>query len=193
LSLAGLHFGLMDALAQSGCVCQPPPINPTTCPHRYNWPGADRTPDGCGAKIVFLGLQIQTWFPYAPFGLPVGGCCDGHDNGWGDCQKNEIQSNNEFWNCLMGLGNPGNPAIYVLIAGIADLLYLAVSSQKGHGHYMDVQSRFCFCAPCGFSLCARANPYPPWYNSGSDWPIGLGPVDTGPGGGPLPGDDFPGG
>src|SRR4029077_5965743 len=101
LSLAGLHFGLMDALAQSGCVCQPPPINPTTCPHRYNWPGADRTPDGCGAKIVFLGLQIQTWFPYAPFGLPVGGCCDGHDNGWGDCQKNEIQSNNEFWNCLM--------------------------------------------------------------------------------------------
>jgi Group XII secretory phospholipase A2 precursor (PLA2G12) len=193
LGLAALKFGLTEAFAQSGCVCQPPPINVHTCLHRYDWPFADRTPNGCGSKGGWASLFH---LPDAPFGIKIGTCCDRHDIDWSNCRKDETESNNDLWWCLSNLApDPGdNAAVYILVMGLAATLVRGVSSGPGHSHYIDVQNKSCYCAPCGSVMCAHANPFPPWSGVFVDYPeFGGGGVDIGPGGTPIPGDDFPGG
>lgn len=171
--------GLRRAWAAASCLCgrelydtatqccTPTGVRPkhpiadlAACPNRLPHPGYSCVPNGCGAAG---GQGFPNSFGAAGFG----GCCDGHDCCWGNCNGGRNACDNTFLSCLQSSCDAAYPPTIRRILGVdVDINRIARSSCRatalayfqgvetdrwGTPAYVAAQQAACDC--CGDQPC----------------------------------------
>lgn len=168
--------GMKQAWAAANCLCgrqlydvatqccTPAGVRPkhpladlASCPERVAHPGAVCRPNGCGAA----GGQS---FPAAFGAARFGGCCDGHDCCWGNCNSQRERCDGNFLDCLRascdaayppninGLGLDSNRIRRASCRATARSYFEGVQSERwGTPAWAAAQQAACDC--CGAQPC----------------------------------------